>query len=351
MKKPTVIAIAGAAAIASLVAVWLGSSSAPGPAPKPTALFPGLLERVNDVAEIKIDGKAGALTLRRAEGEAENWLMVEKGGYPAKFDVVKRALLGMAELRGLEPRTANPELHARLQLEDRSASGSQSTLLSLNGKDGKAIVELLVGKTDRAATETKHGNYYVRKAGDAQTWFAQGQLQVDVSLNRWIDAKVVEIQRKRIKSIDIRQASGARLEILRKAGADEEFEIKGLKADQKLATPSSPNTMAAALDYMPFDDVLPLKEREALAVAVTSVYTTDDGMVLTLKSRKDGDKWWIAVGIEADPANPPKDDVAKEIAELSAKVGPWAYQMPDYRVEQFTKSLDQLLEKDAKKNG
>jgi len=351
MKKPTVIAIAGAAAIASIAAIWLGSAKAPAPAPKPAALFPGLLERVNDVAEIKIDGKAGALTLRRAEGETETWIMVEKGGYPAKFDVVKRAILGMAELRGVEPRTANPELHARLQLEDRSAAGSQSTLVSLNAKDGKAVAELLVGKIDRAATETKHGNYYVRKVGDAQTWFAQGQLQVDVSLNRWIDAKVVEIQRKRVKSVDIRQASGARLEILRKAGTDEEFEIKGLKVDQKLATPSSPNTMAAALDYMPFDDVLPLKEREALAVAVTSVYATDDGMVLTLKSRKDGDKWWVTVAVEADPANPPKDEVAKEIAELSAKVGGWAFQMPDYRVEQFTKSLDQLLEKDAKKNG
>lgn len=349
MKKNTVIAIAVAAGVASIAALWLGSASAPPPTPKPAALFPGLVERANDVAEIVVEGKSGSLTIKQTEADA--WVLVEKGGYPAKFEIVKRAILGMAEIRGLEPRTANPELHARLQLEDRATPGAQSTLIGLRAKDGKPIAELLVGKIDRAATDTKAGNYYVRKAGEAQSWFAQGQLQVDPTLNRWIDAKVMEIQRKRVKSAVIRQASGERLEVLRKDGADEDFEIKGLKAGQKLATPSSPGTIAAALDYTPFDDVATARLSDALKVSATAVYTTADGMVVTVVSRKDGDKWWVSFAVEADPTNKPGDDVVKEIAELGAKVGGWAFQIPDYRVEQFTKTLDQLLEKATKKEG
>jgi len=349
MKKNTVIGIAAAAALASVAALWLGSTSAPPPAPKPTVLFPGLVDKVNDVVEIKIDGKSGTLTLRQSE--AGSWLVAEKSGYPAKFDVVKRALIGMAELKSLEPRTANPELHARLQLEDRTASGAQSTLISLHAKEGKPIAELLVGKIDRAATDTRHGNYYVRKAGEAQTWFAQGQLQTDPELNRWIDAKVMEIQRKRIKNVAIRQAAGEVLEVRKKDGTEDEFEIKGLRANQKLATPSSPGTIAAALDYTPFEDVAAAKDRESLKVGATSVYTTADGMIVTATSRKDGDKWWVTFAVEADPANKPSDEVAKEIAELGAKTKDWAFQIPDYRVEQFTKTLDQLIEKEPKTGG
>lgn len=349
MKKNTVIAVAAAAAVASIAAIWLGSTSAPPPAPKPTALFPGLVDKANEVAELRIEAKSGTLGIKQGEGDA--WLLVEKGGYPAKFDVVKRAILGMAELKSLEPRTANPELHARLQLEDRSVAGAQSTLISLRAKDGKPIAELLVGKVDRAATDTKHGNYFVRKVGEVQTWYAQGQLQTDPQLNRWIDAKAMEIQRKRIKSVVIRQAGGERLEVLRKDGTEDEFEIRGLRAGQKLATPSSPGTIAAALDYTPFDDVAPAKERDALKIEATAVYTSIDGLIVTASARKDGDKWWVGFAVEADAANKPGEDVAKEIAELSAKVSGWSFQIPDYRVEQFTKTLDQLLEKEPKTGG
>ncbi len=59
-------------------------------------VFPKLLDRVNDTASMVIDHAGGRITLRRGAG---GWTFKEKLDYPAREVKIKRAVLGLAELK------------------------------------------------------------------------------------------------------------------------------------------------------------------------------------------------------------------------------------------------------------
>src|SRR5580698_3532117 len=51
---------------------------------------------------------------RRGDG----WVVPDKSDYPARADMVRKALVGVAELEPIEAKTRNPELLSRLDLQD-----------------------------------------------------------------------------------------------------------------------------------------------------------------------------------------------------------------------------------------
>ncbi|MBM3557604.1 MAG: DUF4340 domain-containing protein, partial [Alphaproteobacteria bacterium] len=254
MNRATLIGIGAAALVAVGAAVMVGRDDAATAPAKPLPLYPGLIERLNDVVELRIEAKTGSLVIAQAEGDA--WIMPEKGGYPAKFDAVKKALLGVAEIKTIEAKTAKPELYSKIAVEDRSAKDSGATLVTLKGKDGKPAAELLIGKADRVATDTKPGSYYARKAGDPQSWLVSGSLAIEPTLNRWVESKLFEIPRKRVTSAVIKRGDGDGVAVVKRAGSEDDFDLTTpLPAGRKLIAPTTPGVVAAALDYLPFDDV------------------------------------------------------------------------------------------------
>ena len=60
-----------------------------------------------------------------------------KDNYPAALDKVKGSLIGLAELRFREPKTKNPDLHAKLGLQDYKEEGSTSTLVRIQTQDNQ----------------------------------------------------------------------------------------------------------------------------------------------------------------------------------------------------------------------
>jgi len=346
MKSQTLIGLGAAAVIALAAVVALRPSGAPEAPPKPETLFPGLIERANQASRIEIEAKDGKIALER--GADDRWVLPDKGGYPAKFEPVKRAILGLAEARSIEPRTANPELHARIALEDRGAKDAASTLVTLKGQDGAVLAQLLIGKAERSATETKPGSYFVRKPGQAQTWLASGQLGIESGLTRWVEPKIFEIMRGRIARVVIRHADGETLEIARKEADKDDFVIAtALPEGRKPMSDSVANPIGGALDFNPYDDVMPAKDLAFDKPDASAVFTSTDGMIVTVRVVKKDGKTWIHYAAAPDPAKPPEEAVRKEIAEIAAKAGPWAFQAPDYRAENFQKRLDAMLAKEG----
>jgi len=106
------------------------------------ALFPELLEEINDVRAILVTTREGAFTIERGETA---WVVNEKT-YPAAADQIQRVLVGVAQLRTVEAKTRNPELYSKLQLEDVSEPEAKSVWLQLRGPDEKTLASLIVGK-------------------------------------------------------------------------------------------------------------------------------------------------------------------------------------------------------------
>src|SRR2546421_5439780 len=100
------VAATAAAVTASVLVVTFGESGSK-PAESKARFLETLAPRINDVAAITVKKTGKEFTIQRqGEGSAATWVMVEKGGYPVKFETVKKAVVNLSELRPIEPKTS-----------------------------------------------------------------------------------------------------------------------------------------------------------------------------------------------------------------------------------------------------
>src|SRR5690349_15318946 len=83
--------------------------------PPGQAAFPALAAKLGEVASVAVTRNGSTLTLIR---DGDSWLVAEKGNYPADNAKLSQLLLAMADLQLVEPRTRQPDLYPRLEIED-----------------------------------------------------------------------------------------------------------------------------------------------------------------------------------------------------------------------------------------
>jgi len=323
----------------------------------PAALFPGLMDRVNDVATVDVATPAGAFTIRR---DGELWQAVEKSGYPVKFETVKQAVVGMASLKPLEPRTQDAGLYHRLQLvdpRDAKATEGKGVLIELKDAAGKQIAAVIVGKTKSVSTTAREGWYYVREPEERRTWLASGRIDVFERPTAWLDSSMIEINRNRVRSATSIQPDGTALTVGRPNNTKVDFAVENVPQGYRQTFDTAPNSLGAALGFLSFEDVKPAGEVD-FAGANKAVFKTFDGLVVTgLVKRLGEEEFWIRFEAAHDPAGDVSatlgeeeraklskpEDVAKEVAHIQARFAPWAYRVPKYKAEDFMAGKERFL--------
>ena len=125
------------------------------------AMFPELLDRLNDVHEIRITMPAGKLTVTATD---QGWSLAEKAGYPIDPAKVRDLALALANLQLVEAKTADPKRLERLELGEPGADGATSRLVELLGGDGATLAAAVVGKASPSLYGGGRGGVYVRRA-------------------------------------------------------------------------------------------------------------------------------------------------------------------------------------------
>jgi len=164
---------------AALLAVHRNRASTAAPE-LPEAFFPYLLAKVNDVARITLESPDGKVAVER---RGDQWILPEKSAYPAKFETVKKALVGLARLKPLEEKTRNPELFSKLGvegLEEGKAGDSKSKRITLADEDGNTLASLIVGNSNSRRGKPA---FYVRRPEEQQAWLVGGDLDLAVQPN------------------------------------------------------------------------------------------------------------------------------------------------------------------------
>ena len=357
-----VVIVAGAAA------VW--RESATRREVTEAELFPGLIERINDVAAIEVT--AGAETFRIARA-GEQWVVPAKADFPARFDKVREILIAIGELKTIEAKTADPERHADLGLAepaaDKEGAGKRVRLL---GADDAEIAALVIGETTRGTGDM----VYVRRAGDDQAWLARPAIDPGAKAMDWIDTLVVQLPFERIRGGVIRHADGEVVEFAKDGADATEFELAGLPEGAKVVSALTVDSLARAIAVLRFDD---LAAREAAPVAgaadAVASYRTFEGMTVEVEVWADdaddagGDpeaarSYWVRIAAAYDPAAAAEDapdeeaeeaepeddepfDPAAAAERISARTARWVFKVPEFKGEQFTMRLDELIEMPA----
>jgi hypothetical protein len=355
------------------------------PIEKDIKVFPNLMSSLDDVAEIDVKTEEQTISLVRNDGQ---WLLKDKHNYPVALDKVRQVLFGTADLTFLEAKTSNPKLYSKIGVEDPSEAGAKSTLLTLKKEGGETLADLIIGNDKMAKTDTTLREIYIRKPNKKQTWLALGQLSVEPEPLDWVDKQIINLDNDRIRQVKVNQPDGEKILVFKDTPTDKEYQLAEVPAGMKIKFPYMLKNMATTLSYFNMTDVKVATEIEFNQQVLNAVFTTFDGLKVTLTTTEQDDKYYAKLAAEFDPEavwlEPPKEEEEKEatsseeseekseseeskseseeskedkpedktesakpeVENLNAKFKGWVYEISAHKVEQLAKKLDELIEEE-----
>ena len=338
------------------------------------AVLPDLMARINDVAALALEGPEADFALRF---DGERWVVPDLADFPADFDKVKKTLIGLAELRTIEEKTADPERYGALGLAAPDADEGGGTWVRLHDGDDGTVAALMVGNPGRGGAD----QVYVRRDGEAETWLARGELDLGDTPNAWVDTMIVRLEPDRVRRVVITHADGETVELARETRDAESFDLVNMPEDATLRSPLTLDNVGRSLAFVRFDDVAAASAGPAPGEGEsTAVFETFDGAKVTVTQQKRGeDETWARFEATYDPAaavpEPAGDgeaeedeaeaeadtgaapeeteaaedeapfDPAEHTAGIVARTADWAFRIPDFKAEQFGMRMDRLVER------
>jgi hypothetical protein len=334
MQKRSFLLLVAATMILVAAAAYalVAGDRAIAPTPQPQLVFPQLAGELGNLAWMRI---SRGNTKTDFNLIADRWTVIEKGNYPAAPGKVRRLLLGLAGLTLVEPKTARPELLARLGLDD--PRNGKSTLVGLQDRTGKTVAELIVGKVRPDRLGAGNDGVYVRKPGQDRAWLARGSLDLPQAIVDWLDRRVIDIPAARVASVTLTGPDGAIL-ALRRDPASGGFIVADPPENAKFKDQAALAAPASALAGLELDDVKPAAELHPPPSGVAAAeFATSNGLTVTLRLFTSGKADWVAISAAGSGG------AEKEAALLNAKLAHWVYAIPGERAKVLRTKLGDLV--------
>jgi Domain of unknown function (DUF4340) len=333
MQSRSLILLASATVVLVAIAIVVLASGDRGvsrAAPGQPA-FPALAAKLGDVTSVVVSREGTTMTLIR---DGDSWLVAEKGNYPANAAKISQIVRAMADLTLVEPKTQNPDLYPRLDVED--PGHGKSALVAVKDKSGGDLAQAIVGKRRYDRLGAGNDGVYLRKPGEAQTWLARGTLDPSGDPASWLDRQIIDISEKKIAKVTLTQPDGSTL-VISRATPDASFAVEDAPADGKFKSESTTRGPATALETLDLDDVKPAGE---LSVpdkdVVTASFTTFDGLTVDLRLMDRDKTNWVAISVTGSGA--------AEAKKIEDKVSHWTYAIPAYKANLLKTKLADLVE-------
>jgi hypothetical protein len=331
MSSKGLIALLVAAAAAAIAAVLVSTGGSTDLDPEiGGAVLPDMAQRVGEVTRVTLVRGEARTTLQHESG---GWAVAEKGDYPADGAKLRQTLLGLAELRYVEPKTRNPEFYPRLEVEDAGKKDAKSTLITASDAKGTILAEIIAGRRRIDQLGGGSDGVYVRKPGQAQSWLARGTLQVDGDTAQWLDRNIVDLPRDKVKEAVLIQPDGAKLDIVHDKPEDP-LQLKDAPADAKLKSDTALVEPTTTLASLTLSDVRPATELPLPAEGVAHAEITSfDGLTIKLALFDHDGKSWAR--LEASGSG----EAEKQAETLNARLKNWIYAIPDYKAKALRTKL------------
>jgi hypothetical protein len=296
-------------------------------------LVPGLKARLNEVERITVRVAGGKTVATLVRGE-QGWVIAEREDHPADMGRIRRTLIALAEARILEEKTANPEFYDRLGVEDITGEAASGTELAIGTRD--ATTTVIIGRTGVGGGDRA----YARRATEATSWLVNGSFDLARDTDPWLDRALLDIAPRQIRALTISHPDGSTLRITKDTAEAADFTVADRPADRELSFPTAANTVVAAIEDLTFERVEAASGFDpGDARPIVARFETFDGLVIDISTWKLAGGERVRITASASDAQQ-----AGEAQRLAARFGGWVYTLPDYKGEQLTRRLADLLE-------
>ncbi len=305
-----------------------------------------------DVARVTIQQGEKKVEIAR-EGTA--WVVASRDNFPALDDRVRELVRRVIDAEVVEEKTSNPELYARLGVEDATQGGAKGTLVTLAKADGGKIAGLIVGNRQEAANwDSDKAATFVRPADGNKSYLVRSTFNAGLEPVDWMKREVLAFGSDRFWKVSVSHPGGENVSIERTTPTAEPA-LTNKPEGRELVSADKPQQVLEALASVSLDDV---RKAEGLdfSQAATAVYTTYQGMTFTVRSVAADGKTWVNIAVAYDKGNaapltegataPSEETIAaitKEAGELHARLSPWAYQLPDWKVSNLRPLMADML--------
>jgi hypothetical protein len=229
--------------------------------------------------------------------------------------------------------------YAQLELEDPAAKDAKSRLLRVLDDKGAPITEAIVGKKRFDAFGASKGGTYVRKPGDAQTWLSNADLDVSVAVRDWVQPGVLDLGAAKIAKVTIEIPGEEPLVIARDEKDAGKHTLVGIPDGKKLKEGAGIDGIVRAAGSIELEDVRkPAAPATPGGEAGVAKIEADGGLAVTLRLRKEGEDYWLALEATGD------GDAKKAADEIAAKTQGWEFKVPAAKAQAILKRRADLFE-------
>ena len=327
--------------------------------------FPALLDNINNITAVAGIGAGETFTLVR---DGDRWVVSEKHDFPADQDKARQLILGAARLIRIEPKTSNPDLYAKIGLDDFRAEDGNAVQYSFRSANGETLAEIIIGNSRLGRADPQTNEYFVREPDMAQVWLVQGKLPDNIGVIEWLDSSVLTIERDRVRQVTVWHPDGEVVTVSKKDPSQQTFDLHDLPEGAELDSEWKVNDLGRSLASLDMADVVPASQANVSDDGLKIEMTTFDGLRVVLRSTEVEDRTlarlhasfddslvateFIPGGEKAEGESEfllGADIVQKEVERLNALWQKWIYVVPDYRANYMSVKKEDLIKAPDKK--
>ena len=341
--------------VALVMVIWavIQSSVSRGPGARPDAityLLQGL--KIDGIEGIVVGAGDEKVALKR-QGRA--FVAADKDDYPADMERVNSLISDCIGIQTAELYTDDASNHEALEVTEEKAR----SLVKFLKSDDTLIAGVAIGKN----REKGEGSYVRLLPGD-EVYVTMQSPWIRSRAVEYVDQEILSVKREDIASVTVASKDG---EYTLKAGDGDSVTLENVPAGKKLKS-SDARTVLSSVTSIRFDDVK--KDAGDLTFEDKFVCRLKDSTVYTLGIAKKDEKSYVTCGAEFTDANAvekkplaqggqveSEEELKKKEAKLLAKENAgkftvrhrgWVYEIPDWKANNLTKKLSDLLEDEKK---
>ncbi|MBS28761.1 MAG: hypothetical protein CL566_07550 [Alphaproteobacteria bacterium] len=328
--------------VALTVALGLGRETASFDLAKGEPVFADLRANPDSAARVEVKSRFGEFTLIR---ESEGWVTPDRNDYPVSETNIRRLIVGLSDMRFIEPKTSDPERFRRLEVQDIDKELADSAYVKVSDGEGKELAEVIIGRPSARFFGGRANGTYIREPGTNNVWLVSGVTNVQTRLVPWLQREIVEIPANTVAKISIGEGETA-YSLSRTAADDEAFRISGAPEGRNL-DPEKVRPVTRAISGVNFEDVKLRSELSLPADAKVAEFLTFDGLAVRVRLAEIDRKKWamfeaIYTGDAADESHAAKAALAA-VEDINMRVGSWIYWIPSATYTNLTRPVDEIL--------
>ena len=299
------------------------------------SIMPGLFEGINEVSQIQIVG-AGDQVITSLERGDNQWLVKDRGGYPADIAKIRNTVLALAEAKIIEQKTSKPELYAKLgvtSVESKDASGIK--IMITHGAEQQALI---VGNPGPQINK----NRYVRRADEATSWLIDRKLDLNHDVAYWLQKDILSLEPEDMQAITIELQDGANLEIERVEDDEVKFEVTNLSDPDSVVIDAEIHQVTNALSSMQLLDVVEKDKFVGGEAVYIATYLLNSGVSIVIRAYEI-DKDHFMTFVPKVHGDSPSDEDQKYVSDLQKITNDWAFKIPNVTYDSINKREADVL--------